>query len=124
MNTSTRTQARDTKGRFMSVILAVTEPTVLAMRGPDSYEDGMAIWIGDRAAVSVPIERADVHDLQEILNSPRFVEFTTPNGGTGWSRLSTEHYGAVVQLFPAHDTDDDVPTAQESWDLLAEVVGL
>ena len=123
MNTSTTTQARDTKGRFMSVILAVT-PTVLAMRGPDFYENGMAVWIGDRAAVSVPLERADVHDLQEILNSPRFVDFTTPTGGTGWSRLSTEHYGALVQLFPNVDTDDDVPTAQESWDLLAEVVGL
>ena len=97
--------------------MAVTDPESLIVRGPDFYEDGMAVWIGPRAAVSLDMDRTT--EIANILAMPRFVDLITPQG-KGWTRLSTEAYGVHVSLF----AEDDMPTAQDSWTLFAEAVSL
>jgi hypothetical protein len=129
MNTSTitRTPSRHPKtGRFIRVLLVVSngDDPAMPLRGADYYDDGMAVWIGPRASVSVPVSDNEITRLREILGAPRLVEYLTPQHAKGWFRVPVDHYGARVQLFPGHGTDDDVPTAQESWTLLAEAVSL
>lgn len=129
MNTTTSTIRSTVRhhdpvtGRF-TALLVVTDldAPAMPMREPDFHdEEGQAVWMGPRAAVCV---EGGQHRIREILGQPRLTEFVTEQGTKGWSRVPVSTYGAIVSKFPGYGTDDDVPTAEESWDLLAEAVSL
>lgn len=125
MNTITTPNRDPRTGRYVKVLLAVIngDDPAMEIREPDYYEaiNGRAVWIGPSAAVSVD---GGIERVREILGAPRLVEFLTPQRAKGWFRVPASHYGAEVSKYPGRDHDDDVPTAQESWDLMREAVGL